>query len=200
MEHIYLQEKVLCSCSRRFTIANPGRGNSRGSRGSGRGTSRSTRSSGSRYSTITKKGLIGALANHVLDIGENNSFDNNKKTWEKLVQYAGSNVGSEVAAELESGKKWKLNPPEHSEDNKNNHIAEEALRKEAQARLAGAIAQKINVIETMIASDPTNLDLPIELAELGIKLQETRALVALDKDITLHGTEKETWEALQKKY
>ena len=74
-----------------------GRGNgNRGGRGRGRGHNYSGRRS------TTKRGLCNALGTSVFDYSQKSAADQTRSSWEKLVQYVGTNYGQEISNELQN--------------------------------------------------------------------------------------------------
>ena len=73
-----------------------GRGTAgRGGRGRGRGSSYSVQSGNA------KKGLCVTLGTNVFDYGTKGAADQMRTSWEKLVQYVGTNYGQDISNELQ---------------------------------------------------------------------------------------------------
>ena len=80
-----------------------GRGGSRGGRGSergGRGRARGQNYTGAR--TAAKSGLCATLGNNVFDYGHRAAADQMRTSWEKLVQFVGTNYGQDISNELQN--------------------------------------------------------------------------------------------------
>ena len=75
----------------------------RGGRGSGnrggRGRGRGQNYSGAR--SVAKKGLCNALGTSVFDYVQKSAVDQMRTSWEKLVQYVGTNYGQDIGNELQ---------------------------------------------------------------------------------------------------
>jgi hypothetical protein len=77
-----------------------GRGGSRGRHSGKHGGHSCTR--GQNYTgvrTAAKSGLCGALGNNVFDYGHRAAADQMQTTWEKLVQFVGTNYGQDISSQ-----------------------------------------------------------------------------------------------------
>jgi ribosomal protein L15 len=100
-----------------------GRDNGRGGGGQGgrggRGRSRGQNYTGS--TTTTKKGLCANLGTNVFDYGQKSAADLMRTSWEKLVQYFGTNYGQDISNELQNKVTVALIEPVHSDEVLENH-------------------------------------------------------------------------------
>ena len=88
-----------------------GRGTAgRGGRGRGRGSSYSAQS------RTAKKGLCGTLGTNVFDYGMKGAADQMRTSWEKLVQYVGTNYGQDISNELQNTTTVVIPEPTHSDE------------------------------------------------------------------------------------
>ena len=76
--------------------------NHRGGRGGGNGGRGRNRGRGKNYSGSTtsakKPGLCAALGSYIFDYGHKGSADQMRTSWEKLVQYVGTNYGPDISS------------------------------------------------------------------------------------------------------
>ena len=87
-----------------------GRGNNdRGGRGRGRGQNYT---GGSKAS---KSGLCSALGSNVFDYGHKAAADQMRTSWEKVVQYVGTNYGQDISNELQDKITVTLPEPTHTQ-------------------------------------------------------------------------------------
>jgi hypothetical protein len=83
-----------------------GRGGSRSGRGGecgGRGCGRGQNYTSARTArTAAKSGLCAALGINVFDYGHRAAADQMRTSWEKLVQFVGTNYGQDISNELQN--------------------------------------------------------------------------------------------------
>ena len=92
-----------------------GRGGSHsgcGSERSGRGHGRGQNYTGTRM--VAKSGLCAALGNNVFDYGHRAAADQMQTSWEKLVQFVGTNYGQDISNELQNKIPVMLTKPVHT--------------------------------------------------------------------------------------
>jgi hypothetical protein len=92
------------------------RNNGRGGRGhggcGGRGRGRGQNYTGS--ANTTSKGMFGNLGTNVFDYGQKFAADIMCTSWEKLVQYVGTNYGQDIINELQNKITVDIIEPVHS--------------------------------------------------------------------------------------
>jgi hypothetical protein len=92
-----------------------GRGGSRGGRDSehsGHGCGRGQNYTGTR--TTAKSGFCAARGNNVFDYGHRAAADQMRTSWEKLVQFVGTNYGQDISNELQNKILVILSGPVHT--------------------------------------------------------------------------------------
>ena len=89
-----------------------GRNNGRGGLGRGRGRGRGQNYTGA--TNASKRGLCAALGTNVFDCGQKSSADQMRTSYEKLVQYVGTNYGQDISNELQNKRTVVLNKPVHT--------------------------------------------------------------------------------------
>jgi hypothetical protein len=105
-----------------------GRGGSRGGRGSergGRGRARGQNYTGAR--TAAKSGLCATLGNNVFDYGHRAAADQMRTSWEKLVQFVGTNYGQDISNELQNKIPVILSEPVHTPEVLARHAIHEQM-------------------------------------------------------------------------
>ena len=94
-----------------------GRSHGRGGRGNNNNRSGRGRGRGQHYtgaSKTSKSGLCTTLGNNVFDYGHKAAADQMRTSWEKLVQYVGTNYGQDISNELQNKATVTLPEPTHS--------------------------------------------------------------------------------------
>ena len=101
----------------------------RGGRGSGN-RGRRGRGRGHNYSeTIStyKKGLCNDLGTSVFDYGKKSAAYQTRSSWEKLVQYVGTNYGQDISNELQNKITVNLVEPVHATEVIERHAIQERM-------------------------------------------------------------------------
>jgi hypothetical protein len=140
-----------------------GGGSINGLRGSGgRGCGQGQNYTGP--ANTTKKGLCGNLGTNVFDYGQKSAAYLIRTSWEKLVQYAGTNYGQDTNNELHNKITVDIIEPVHSDEVLRKHGLRKAMIRYGQRNIQRARqAQEIILEATVLAKDP---DDPMKLAIL----------------------------------
>jgi hypothetical protein len=116
-----------------------GRNNGRGGRGRGganrrgRGRGRGQNYTGS--ANAAKRDMCTNLGTHVFDYGQNSAADQMRTSWEKLVQYVGTNYGQDINNKLQN-KVWVvLTDPVHTNDVLSRHGVREVMIQNGQLNI-----------------------------------------------------------------
>jgi hypothetical protein len=119
-----------------------GRNKSRGGRGrgsanhGGRGRGRGQNYTGS--ANAAKRVLCNNLGTNVFDYGQKSAADQMRTSWEKLVQYVGTNYGQDINNELQN-KVWVvLTEPVHTDDVLARHSVREVMIRNGQLNIQQA--------------------------------------------------------------
>ena len=172
-----------------------GRGGARSSgRGgrSGRGGGRS-RGRGSGYtgaSSAAKKGLCAALSTNVFDYGQKGSADQMRTTWEKIVQYVGTNYGQDISNELQNKMTVTIPEPTHMQEVLNRHRAREVMIRAGQANIQAARRTQEALLQADIDAGTGDDDTPLKLAMLQNEIAEGQFDMAQDVPTELTDSEK----------
>jgi hypothetical protein len=143
-----------------------GRGNNdRGGRGRGRGQNYAGASKAS------KSGLCTALGNNVFDYGHKAAADQMRTSWEKLVQYVGTNYGQDISNELQNKLTVTLAEPVHTPAVMARHAIREQMIRTGQANLQQARRAQQFILEAAVSAavDP---EAPMKLAILNNAIAE----------------------------
>ena len=164
---------------RRSYCGGRGNGNS-GGRGRGQGHNYSGTSS------TTKRGLCNALGTSVFDYGQKSAADQTRSSWEKRVQYFGTDYGQDISNELQNKLAVNLVEPVHAPEVIERHIIRERMSRTGQANIqtaretqkiileaaftAGidcAAPKKLAIFENAIAQGEyeANVDVPIVMTD-----------------------------------
>ena len=139
-----------------------GRGNTgRGKGGRGRGQNYSA------SATSAKKGLCTTLGTNVFDYGMKNAADQMRTSWEKLVNYVGTNYGQDISNELLDKLTVTLEEPVHSDEVLARHATRETMVRNAQVNILQARRAQETILEAAIVTGgDANREAPMRLAVL----------------------------------
>ena len=130
-----------------------------GERGRGQGHNYSGTSS------TTKRGLCNALGTSVFDYGQKSAADQTRSSWEKRVQYVGTNYGQEISNELQNKLTVNLVEPVHVPEVIERHIIRERMIRTGQANIQTARETQKIILEAVVTSGIDDTA-PIKLAIL----------------------------------
>jgi hypothetical protein len=142
---------------------NSGRGG-RGNNNTGRGRGRGQNYTGA--SKASKSGLCTTLGNNVFDYGHKAAADQMRTSWEKLVQYVGTNYGQDISNELQNKATVILTEPMHTPAVMARHAIREQMIRTGQANLQQARLAQQFILEASVNAgvDP---EAPMKLAILN---------------------------------
>ena len=149
------------------------RGSGRGGRGhNDRGARRKGR--GQNYTGVgkaSKSGLCTTLGSNVFDYGHKAAADQMRTSWEKLVQYVGTNYGQDISNELQNKVTVVLPEPVHNPTIMARHAIREQMIRNGQANLQQARLAQQFILEAAVtaAVDP---EAPMKLAILNNAIAE----------------------------
>jgi hypothetical protein len=156
-----------------FTMTGRGRGGSRGGCGGergGRGHGRGQNYTGAR--TAAKSGLCAALGNNVFDYGHRAAADQMRTSWEKLVQFVGTNYGQDISNELQNKIPVILSEPVHTPEVLARHAIREQMVRTGEENLQRARLVWKRVILEAAAALGADPDAPMQLAILDNEIAE----------------------------
>ena len=158
----------------------------RGYHGHGRGKGRGNNYTGS--TNTTKKGLCATLGSNVFDYGQKNSADQMRTSWEKLIQYMGTNYGQDISNKLQNKMVVVLVEPIHNATVLMRHTAHEIMIRNSQANLQTAQrAQRAILVAAVTAGEA---DAPMKLAILENEIAQGDFEAGEDVPIVLTDSEK----------
>ena len=161
-----------------------GRGTAgRGGRGRGRGSSYSAQSG------TAKKGLCGTLGTNVFDYGTKGAADQMRTSWEKLVQYVGTNYGQDICNELQNTTTVVIPEPTHSDEVMLRHAQREAMVRAGQQNIRRAREQQRTLLEAAVAAG-IEVDAPMRLAILQNEMAQAEFDAAVEVPVVLTDSEK----------
>jgi hypothetical protein len=142
-----------------------GRGGSR----SGPGRGREQNYTGTR--TAAKRGLCAALGINVFDYGHRAAADQMRTSWEKLIQFLGTNYGQDISNELQNKIPVILSEPVHTPEVLARHAIREQMVRTGEENLQWAHLLKRVILEAAAAlgADP---DAPMQLEILDNEIVE----------------------------
>jgi len=131
-----------------------GRNVSRGGRGNndhgGRGRGRGQNYTGA--SKASKSGLCTTLGSNVFDYGHKAAADQMRTSWEKLVQYVGTNYGQDISNELQNKLTVTIAEPVHTPTVMARHAISEQIIRTGQADLRQARLDQRVMLEAAVTA------------------------------------------------
>jgi len=159
-------------------------GEARGGIGRGRGYSNNY------TKTQTKNiGLCKDLESNIFDYGNKTSADLMRTMQEKIVQYVGAKFGGDIANELQNRITVVIPMPIYPPTAQMRHTATVSMVHAQQQNLLNSKTTKMTMLQSMIRSNPNDVDLPISLAE--VKNEVAQLQYELNNDIEVQLTEQE---------
>jgi hypothetical protein len=118
-----------------------------------------------------KSSLCAALGNNVFDYGHRAAEDQMRTSWEKLIQFVGTNYGQDISNELQNKIPVILAEPVHTPEVLARHAIHEQMVQTGEENLQRAHLSKRIILETAAAlgADP---DAPMHLAILDNEIAE----------------------------
>ena len=158
----------------------------RGGRGHGRGSNYTGSAS------APKKGLCAALSANIFDYGTKGAADQMRTSWEKLVQYVGTNYGQDISKELQNKAVITLAKLTHSATVLARHAAHEMMIHTSQMNLQAARHVQLLLLQALVDSrvDP---EAPMKLAVLQNEMAQVEFEAAVDVPIDLTDSKKTQW-------
>jgi hypothetical protein len=136
----------------------------------------------------TKKGLCDNLGTNVFDYGQKSAADLMHTSWEKLVQYVGTNYGQDISNELQNNISVDIIEPVHSSKVLREHGLREAMIRSVQRNIQRARQAREKILEAaVLAKDP---DAPMKLAILQNEIYQGDFLSSNEVAMELNDSEK----------
>jgi len=146
-----------------------GRNSSRGGCSSNGGRNRRGRGRGQNYTgaaTASKSGLCTTLGINVFDYGQKSAADQIRTSWEKLVQYVGTNYGQDISNELQNKLTVTLVEPVHTMEVLRSHVVHEQMIRTGQGNIQQAQrAQQQAILQTAVNAG-VDLEAPMKLVAI----------------------------------
>jgi hypothetical protein len=118
-----------------------------------------------------KSGLCAALGINAFDYGYRAATDQMTTSWEKLVQFVGTNYGQDISNELQNKIPVILSEPVHTLEVLARHAIREQMVRTGEDNLQWACLSKRVILEATAALG-ANPDAPIQLAILDNEIAE----------------------------
>jgi hypothetical protein len=118
-----------------------------------------------------KSGLCAALGNNVFDYGHRAAADQMRTSWEKLIQFVGTNYGQDISNELQNKIPVILSEQVHTPEVLARHAIHEQMVQTREENLQRACLSKRVILEAAAAlgADP---DAPMQLVILDNEIAE----------------------------
>jgi hypothetical protein len=147
-----------------------------------------------------KSGLCAALGNNVFDYGHRAAADQMRTSWEKLVQFMGTNYGQDISNELQNKIPVILSEPVHTPEVLARHAIHEQMVQTREENLQWARLSKRVILETAAAlgADPDSpmqlVILDNEIAEGNYKQNNEVPIKMLDSEKTQYSNDWRTYQ------
>jgi hypothetical protein len=122
--------------------------------------------------------MTAALGNHVFDYGHKAAADQMRTSWEKLVQYAGTTYGQDIANELENKTMLVIPPPTYTQAVIDRNNARQVVLEGNRNRMQVARRQRLALLERAAAADPANAEIPLQIATLQNEIAQGKFEIA----------------------
>jgi hypothetical protein len=160
-----------------------GRNNGRGGRGRGRGQNYN----GS--ANAAKRGLCTNLGTNVFDYGQKSEADQMRTSWEKLVQYVGTNYGQDINNELQN-KVWViLTEHVHTNDVLARQSVREVMIPNGQLNIKQARQAQDTILKATVQAG-TDMDAPMKLTILQNEISQGEFAASIEVPVLLTDSEK----------
>jgi hypothetical protein len=170
-------------------------GRNNGCGGHGRGSANHGgrgRGQGQNYTgsaNAAKRGMCTNLGTNVFDYGQKSAADQMRTSWEKLVQYVGTNYGQDIINELQN-KVWVvLTEPVHTDDVLARHSVREVMIRNGQLNIQQA-RQAQETIHKAAVQAGTDMDAPVKLAILQNEIAQGEFASSIEVPVVLTDSEK----------
>jgi hypothetical protein len=158
-----------------------GRNNGCEGRG-GRGRGGHGQGQGQNYtgSTIsTKKGLCAYLGIYVFDYGHKSAADQMRTSWEKIVQYVGTNYVQDISNELQNKTPVTLVEPVHTDDVVTRHGVREQMIRAGQLNIHQARKVQQTILQVAVTAG-LDVDATMKLAIIQNEIAQGELAANID--------------------
>ena len=168
-----------------------GRSSYRGGLGNGNCNGK-RRSRGHNYygtNSTTKRGLCNTLGTSVIDYVHKSEVDQTRSSWEKLVQYVGTNYGQDISNELQNKLTVNLVEPVHSPEVIAQHIIRERMTRTGQAKIHTEKETQKIILEAAVTAGIDDTA-PMKLAILENAIAQGEYEANVDVTIVMNDSER----------
>jgi hypothetical protein len=109
--------------------------------------------------------LCANLGTNVFDYGQKSAADKMHTSWEKLVQYVGTNYGQDISNELQNKITVILVKPVHTDDVLLKHILRETMIRNGQMNIQRSRKAQETILEAAVQAG-LDMEAPMKLALL----------------------------------
>jgi hypothetical protein len=153
----------------------------------GRGRGRGQNYTGS--ANAAKRGMCTNLGTHVFEYGQKSAADQMRTSWEKLVQYVGTNYGQDINKELQN-KVWVvLTEPVHTDNVLARHSVREGMIRNGQLNIQQARQAQETILKSSVQSG-TDMDAAMRLAILQKEIAQGKFATSIEVPVLLTDSEK----------
>jgi hypothetical protein len=110
-----------------------------------------------------KRGMCTNIGTNVFDYGQKSAADHMRTSWEKVVQYVGTNYGQDINNELQNKITVVLIEPVHTNDVMTGHSVREFMIRTGQLNIQRARQAQETIIKATVLAG-IYMDNPMKLA------------------------------------
>ena len=147
----------------------------------------------------TKVGLCKELEGNIFDYGSKGCADQMRMTQEKIVQYAATKYGGDIAKELQNRTKVVIVPPEYAAHIQARHAAREAMMRSQQNNLLAAYQSKLKTLQWNAAENP-DADVEMDIARVHNDIIKLEFEMSQEVEVVLSEKEKSEYRLDGKTY
>jgi hypothetical protein len=129
------------------------------------------------------------LGTNVFDYGQKSAADQMRTSWEKLVQYFGTNYGQDINNELQKNITVVLIEPVHTNDVLARHSVREVMIRTGQLNIQRARQAQDNILKASVLAG-IDMDSPIKLAILQNEINQGKFAANIEVPVELTDSEK----------
>jgi hypothetical protein len=129
------------------------------------------------------------IGTHVFDYGQKSAADQMSTSWEKLVQYVGTNYGQDINNELQN-KVWVIiTEHAHTKDGLERHSVREIMIRNGQLNIQQARQAQETILEAAVQPG-TGMDAPVKLVIIQNEISQGEFAASIIVPVLLTESEK----------
>jgi hypothetical protein len=135
-----------------------------------------------------KKGMYTNIGTNVFDYSQKSAADQMRTSWEKLVQYIGTNYGQDISNELLNKSTVILIEPVHTDNVLTRHGIREVMIRTGQLNIQRAQKSQETILKATMTPG-IDLEAPIKLAVLQNEIAQGELSANIEVPVELNDSE-----------